>query len=186
LAVRPESQKDQALVRLVARELDVAESNVRVVRDPSGRPVLSEPEIDIRLSSSHSGGRVLVALARGVDVGVDLETTQRDPSGWALWSHVLTARELSALPNGRADRARALLAAWVAKEAILKGAGVGLSADPSELEIVCGRVEKVPDLLGSPHDWTVRPLPIAGFAAAVACRSEAIEIRSETSCDSRM
>ena len=113
---------------------------------------------------------MLVALARGVEVGVDVEDPARDVSGWALWPHVLSPTEVARLPRAQYDRNAEVLRLWVAKEAILKAAGSGLAVDPRSVELDAhGRVAALPAALGDPGTWSVVWLQGEGVVAAVAC-----------------
>ena len=160
-----------ARTALLAREAGVPAAALVVRRDERGRPAIVEPETDLRFSASHSGGTTLLALARGLDVGVDAERTDRDVTDWRLWAQALTASELARLPVMRSARNLALLEAWVAKEAILKAAGVGLAVDPREVELhPSGQVAALPPALGSPPEWSIRRLRPRGLVAAVAHR----------------
>jgi 4'-phosphopantetheinyl transferase len=138
--------------------------------------VLTDGAPGVRFSISHAGGLLVVAATRGVDVGVDVESAERDTHGWAVWRHVLTESELAAIPAEAAKRRVALLAAWTAKEAILKGAGVGLSVDPREIEVRGDRVVSLPRALGNAHEWSLAPVAIDGFVATVACRSPSLTV----------
>jgi 4'-phosphopantetheinyl transferase len=96
--------------------------------EPHGKPYPVGAAAGVQVSLSHSGERVVVALARGVEVGVDVETVAdaRDIEGLAGFA--LTAAEradLEALPV--ADRTGAFFGYWARKEALLKATGDGLS-----------------------------------------------------------
>jgi 4'-phosphopantetheinyl transferase len=156
---------------MLADECGVPDADVVLRRDESGRLVVISPTSELRCSLSHSGGLALVAVTLGVDVGVDLESTRRDTSDWAVWRHVLTAEELSSTPRTGPDRLRSLLAFWTAKEAVLKAAGVGLAVDPREIELRAGRLVTLPSALGDVRSWSLAYVPIDGFVAAVVCRS---------------
>jgi 4'-phosphopantetheinyl transferase len=101
-----------ALRLLLGASLEVHPSAVPLTREacprcggPHGRPTLGHGR-PLRFSLSRSEGHALVALRRGLDVGVDLEIT------------VAGLR-----PSDD-------LARWVRTEALLKSTGEGLSRDP--------------------------------------------------------
>jgi 4'-phosphopantetheinyl transferase len=91
-----------------------------------GKPRLDPACDDIRFSLSHTDDLVAVALARGQEVGVDVEAVSRDPDEAALVALALAPGEIVDL-DGFADRRSRLLQLWVAKEALAKAVGVGLS-----------------------------------------------------------
>jgi phosphopantetheinyl transferase len=101
-----------------------------------GKPRL--PGRDVHFSLSHSGGLVVLALARGagaVEVGVDVEReSDRDIDGIAGMVLAGPEREvLNALPAG--ERRRAFHAYWSRKEALLKATGHGLAAPMSAIHV---------------------------------------------------
>jgi 4'-phosphopantetheinyl transferase len=158
----------RAALRLVlGRELCRDAAEVPLTVTPHGRPQLSctsrpHPELDV--SCTRSGDLGLVALARGTRVGIDLE---RIPA-WneaTLEEGWLTSREIAglrALPSGR--RAAAATQLWTVKEAVLKGAGTGLSVPPIRLDVGIG--ERTPRRVGTWHVTGVAAPP--GLAATIA------------------
>ncbi|MDR3068463.1 MAG: 4'-phosphopantetheinyl transferase superfamily protein [Cellulomonas sp.] len=102
-----------------------------VALDPGGCPV---PEV--HLSASHAGDLVVVAVTGAGPVGVDVERVGAATfDGFA--PAVLTSRErlaLTAVPV--ADQARWCARIWTRKEALLKALGLGLTVDPSQVEVL--------------------------------------------------
>lgn len=91
-----------------------------------GKPYLREPAAGVELSLSHSGDRVVVAIARGTPVGVDVErisATVLDPA------MIASPAELDAYGISE-QSAFALTRCWVRKEATLKATGDGLAVAP--------------------------------------------------------
>jgi phosphopantetheinyl transferase len=108
---------------------EVAAEELRYTEN--GKPhVAGLPEFSI----AHAGAWVLCAIASDGAVGVDLEplmTRAQLPS----WSLVFDAQERSA-----ANTARAALALWTCKEAVLKAAG-GTLAELPNVRVRGGRAE---------------------------------------------
>jgi 4'-phosphopantetheinyl transferase len=101
-----------------------------------GKPRLGMAGAGLEFSLSHSGTRVVLAVARDAAVGVDVErlNVQRDFA--ALIPAVLSAAEQPAvadLPD--AERAGAVLRYWTRKEALLKATGDGLGVAPAALTV---------------------------------------------------
>ncbi|RNL85121.1 4'-phosphopantetheinyl transferase superfamily protein [Halostreptopolyspora alba] len=103
-------------------------------RDPSkrgdshGKPHPDGPARGLEISHSHSGERVVVALTRGVPVGVDVEgvSAERDIEGVAEIALAENERAaLDTMPAG--DRVAGFFGYWARKEALLKATGDGLS-----------------------------------------------------------
>ncbi|MQA32542.1 4'-phosphopantetheinyl transferase family protein [Modestobacter roseus] len=122
-----------ALRTAAARELGCSPAEVPLRTGESGRPEVAGPaELDVTCSSSGAVG--LVAVGRGVRVGIDLErVTPWAPEvlaeGWLSDAEVAA---LLALPA----RARGIAAArvWAGKEAVLKAVGCGLTVAPTLVE----------------------------------------------------
>jgi 4'-phosphopantetheinyl transferase len=79
---------------------------------PHGRPVVTDGG-GLHVSLSRSGGTALVALRRGLPVGVDVEQAAGGPG-----------------PGPAADLRR-----WVRTEAVLKSTGEGLTREPSSVDV---------------------------------------------------
>lgn len=108
-----------ALRLLLGASLEVHPSAVELVREacprcggPHGRPALASGR-PLRFSLSRSEGHALIALRRGLDVGVDLEAA---------------SASAGIRPSGD-------LARWVRTEALLKSTGEGLSRDPDAVTL---------------------------------------------------
>jgi 4'-phosphopantetheinyl transferase len=122
-----------------------------------GKPRIDPPCDDIRFSLSHTDGLVAVALMFGQEVGVDVETASRDPDEAALASLALAPREVADLDQF-ADRRGRLLQLWVAKEALAKAIGEGLSL-PLQQVVLRGdppQVVAMPDGYGAAPVWWLR------------------------------
>jgi 4'-phosphopantetheinyl transferase len=147
--------------------------------DVCGRP-LAVGAPDIRVSVSHSGGVLLIGLAAGCHVGVDVEPLAERGLVW-LPAHALTTAELGQLERTGGDRVATFLSYWTRKEALLKAAGVGLAVEPRLVELGppggSPRPAALPEALGPPSRWTIAELPLRGFRAAVAAEAQAIELR---------
>jgi 4'-phosphopantetheinyl transferase len=111
LAIRERAEARAALLDELAGRLGCESADVRLVESERGKPVL-DPAIglsDLRFNLSHSGDRALLAVAEGVELGVDLER--------------ITPR-----------RNREYLADWTRREAYAKGVGHGLAGGVRQLE----------------------------------------------------
>lgn len=146
-------------------------------RDAHGRPRLDGPARGGDVSWSHSGDGLLIALGRGVRLGVDCERLRARPRALDLASRFFTAPEHDWLASFEAGpaRDRAFLRVWCAKEAVLKAHGHGLSFGLEKLRFadaggVLALVECDP-ALGLAHDWSLHEFePAPGYVAALAWR----------------
>jgi 4'-phosphopantetheinyl transferase len=148
---------------------------VPIVRDGHGRPSLHAAggRPTVSFSSSASGARCVFAVSRHCEVGVDVEVPAArrlpaeaarlvlHPGEWACW-------------EGLADHARErwLLACWCAKEALLKGMGIGLLRDPTEFDLLSKAqpLGSDPTIVTSrgPGQWHVQVVSRADAVLAVA------------------
>jgi len=150
---------------LLGGRLGIPALEVPLTRRPGGKPIL-DPGAglrDLRCNLSHSHERAVIAIAEGVEVGVDLErVTPRRPLGY-----------------GRD---------WCRREAYLKGIGAGLRGGPRSLSFEAtsesGRWSVLREDAPVPG-WTVIDLDAGkGYVAALAVGSEVdVSVRLDPSID---
>jgi 4'-phosphopantetheinyl transferase len=98
---------------------------------PAGKPRIARREAGgpgLTFSLSHTRGFVACAVARGMDVGVDVESIDRGADGREIARRYFSAAEaarLDACPD--AERAARFVELWTLKEAYVKAIGEGLS-----------------------------------------------------------
>ena len=124
-----------SLRRLLGRVLGVEPVAVPIERGPRGRPQLAGiPGIDFNVS--HTTDVALIAIARHVKVGVDIERADRSIYSLGIARKFLSERERAALPSSDPDQARRrILRLWTCKEALSKATGDALSAPFRRLDI---------------------------------------------------
>jgi len=196
-----------ALRVLLGRYLGVAPRLCRYATGPRGKPMLagaypamagddaSAPgartgpgsEATLHFNMSHAGTQALIAVARGVEVGVDIEQ-RRDMDDMAgVARTILSHADLDlwlALPE--AQRVQAFYAIWTRKEAVSKAAGTGLYMDFPGLSVEFrpGRpaaVRRIEAAFGKPGEWLLAELDCApGYSAALAARIPALRISQHT------
>ena len=127
----------------------------------AGKPALASGDLHFNLS--HSRGLALYAVARGREVGVDIEKVRREAALQLIAARFFPPEEaeaLRALPP--AERVEAFFRLWTRKEAYIKARGEGLrilaeSIDPR---------------------WTVLPLEVGpGYAAALGAEGSGWEVK---------
>ncbi len=138
-------ERDRArllLIELVADVCDVAISQVRLDREPSGR--LFARGLPVHVSLSHTRGVVAVAVAAPAvgPIGVDIETRRELPAEKlaARWFAPAEAAWVSGLAEP--GRPTAFLWLWTQKEALGKALGTGLAGGS-----VLRQPVRVPDAL---------------------------------------
>ncbi|MER7542385.1 4'-phosphopantetheinyl transferase family protein [Actinomadura sp.] len=133
-----------------------------------GKPRLPGSGLDFSLS--HSGDRVVLVLAEGAEVGVDVER-ESDRDIDRLAEMVLNAAERAALA-AMADRRRGFHAYWSRKEALLKATGHGLAAPMTAIHV--SAPDDPPEVIAWNDDAAVSPVRLAdltpgpGYAASAA------------------
>ncbi len=128
-----------ALRQILARYAGGEPAALEFTAGPGGKPAL-EPKMNplgISFNLSHSGDLAMVAVARGRDVGVDVERIRGDIEALEIARRFFDpaeAAELAALAPDAADGA--FFALWTRKEALLKARGLtlgeGLHHAPAE------------------------------------------------------
>ena len=138
---------------------------------PQGRPRIAHSSFDFNLS--HSEDRAALAVATGVRVGIDLERERENDDVAALVRQFFAPEERARFATiDVAGRQRWFYRQWVAKEAVLKAHGGGLSVDSSGFAVCFESAER--GSVRSPTDdpgaqWNVRMLSVGcGWHAAVA------------------
>jgi 4'-phosphopantetheinyl transferase len=162
------------LRRLLAGYLDATAAELCFEHQPSGKPLLAAPAHWLRFNVSHSAEVAAFAVARGREVGVDVERARDGVLTEPVARRFLSEREQAALAGlPREARARASLQCWTAKEAYLKASGLGLAAPMPELEVslladaTIGLSARCP--AGQLGRWSVHAFdPGLGYVGAVA------------------
>ncbi|WP_052121386.1 4'-phosphopantetheinyl transferase family protein [Inquilinus limosus] len=160
-----------ALRLLLGRVLDAPADRLRFRQNSWGKPELAEG--DLRFNLSHSGSWALVALARGTEVGVDVETVSHPPPMEVAGIAYSTAERAALAGLSGPALTAAFYAVWTRKEALSKGIGRGFSFDFTGFTVSADPAERTsrpmlpPDLAGT--DWQLHDLPpLEGAAAALA------------------
>ena len=133
--VRPEDQVRFALAHgglraVLSRYLAVEPATLRFQIGPTGKPALHEQARagdDLHFNLCHSHGRMLVAVAHGQEVGIDLEQVRKNVDVLKLAERFYTAAEYEWMKRQPpSDHALQFYRLWVGKEALLKGQGIGI------------------------------------------------------------
>jgi len=169
------------LKALLSRYIGCPVEYVPIGRNQFGKPVLSSRPASlesVEFNLSHSQDRMIIGVAKTKDLGIDLESIRLDTDVLGLAGRFYSRGEqevLKRLPP--ADQREAFFHYWVAKEAVLKGQGTGISSLQScEIAWDSSRPRASASLLGEGDDkpgWTVEWLACGTmWAAAVACRGD--------------
>jgi 4'-phosphopantetheinyl transferase len=161
------------LLGVLAAYLGVPREAVVLGEGEHGRPRLGAGGAEgLDFNWSHSGDRALIAIARGIGPGIDLERLRERPRALEIARRYFSAEEvawLEALPPPR--RSAAFLELWTAKEAVLKALGRGLAFGLHRLSIASGATMlQLRHLEGEdPAGWQLHRLAVdPAHAAALA------------------
>ena len=108
----------------------VAPRDWRFTLNRHGKPSISNQTVNdpVMFNLAHSGGMIVLAVARDGDVGVDIEPRDRQADVEAISARYFSAPELDALLNlSGTERQRYFIRLWTLKEAFVKARGLGLS-----------------------------------------------------------
>jgi 4'-phosphopantetheinyl transferase len=160
-------------------------AELRFAYGSMGQPRLldSGADLDLRFNLSHSGDLLLLGVARGRAVGVDLEPVRSLSHRPAIERRVFSAGErrmLSQLPAEQ--RTEAFFNGWTRKEAFAKATGEGMWAAMGRIEVALAPGEDASLLTldrstEAAAGWTLFHLePAAGFVGAAAVEGRAVTL----------
>lgn len=172
------------LRQLLGRYLGCAAEQVVLNDSAHGRPELAGPQRGaLGFNWSHSGGRALVAIARRVQPGIDLEHRQRRGTRdvLVLAQRFFAPQEVQALRELAAgDRTLAFLRLWTLKEALLKAEGRGLAYGLHRVVVELGESAPVLREFGDESlvSWQLQELSLEpDWVSAIAWRGPPMQLR---------
>jgi 4'-phosphopantetheinyl transferase len=166
-----------ALLRTVlSRKSDRRPESWRFDKAPHGKPfLLDEGGGSPSFSLSHTRGMVACAVTSGIDVGVDVESVDREVNVLDIAARFFSVSEAQMLarldPTSRRERFFDL---WTLKEALAKATGVGLSESLAQGTFTidaAGGVTLESSAVIDAHAWTFGLfVPDPRYRLAVAAR----------------
>jgi len=143
---------------IVGRALGVAPTAWRWREGPRGRPEIDEPSTEFSFNIAHSAGLVVCALARQVQVGVDVEYRRRPALDRAVVSRYCSPTEGADIDSrGMEGWHDQFLKYWTLKEAYLKARGLGIAVHLADLSFAFRpggiSLEHLGTLAGSDTRW---------------------------------
>jgi 4'-phosphopantetheinyl transferase len=142
---------------VLSRYATVAPGDWRFVVEEHGRPVIAEGGGELRFSTSNTDGLVACAVARAVELGVDVECLRRKAPlevAERFFAPVEVAA-LRALPER--VRQRRFFDYWTLKESYVKARGLGLTLPLEKFAILLdersARIEIDPSLGDDGASW---------------------------------
>ncbi|MBY0274553.1 4'-phosphopantetheinyl transferase superfamily protein [Candidatus Binatia bacterium] len=164
------------LRRVLGQALDRSPDGFCFGEGPHGKPLLAAVDAvpPLAFNVSHAHELVVVAVATGRQVGVDIEWMRRPVDVDAIACRFFAPGERAAvLGASDADRRETFFACWTRKEAYLKARGHGLTYPLDRFEVTLGRAAApaVAWCCDEPHEtsrWSMRELrPAADYLGAI-------------------
>lgn len=183
VAYQPSSGR-QPLLQVLAAYLDRAPSAIVLSSEEHGRPTLvTSGDQPLDFNWSHSGGDALIAIARHVRPGVDVERLRPRPRLLEIARRYFDPSEFALLERlPEHERLSVFLSLWTAKEAVLKALGRGLAfgLDRVGLNLAGDGAPALRHLAGSDVDsWQLQALSFdAELRAALAWQGEPRRVRT--------
>jgi 4'-phosphopantetheinyl transferase len=174
-----------ALRALAADYTGTAPAELRFGAGARGKPALVAPvgASGLRFNISHATDLVLLAFARGLEVGIDVERVNRDVDWRGIAGRFFADEEsaaLLALPAAR--RCRAFLVRWSCAEAVAKARGDGVlralagASRPARRGLAPVAVTAAGGGWG--EEWVLhRLVPAAGYVGALAYPAPPLQVR---------
>lgn len=121
---------------LLAAYLKVDPGSIRFSASAFGKPAVVGQEFaqGLRFNCTHSVGTAVIAVSRGLELGVDVES-RRSEVGDLLDLVLTPAERVEFGLLAPSLRYRTFFELWTCKEAVLKAAGLGLSYPLCQLEV---------------------------------------------------
>jgi 4'-phosphopantetheinyl transferase len=147
-----------ALRGVLGRYLAERPAAIELRAGTRGKPMLAGSDPWLRFNLSHSRDLALVAVARGREVGVDVEWIDRRRDVLALARRALAPADARAVEAAPTEARPAVFhSAWARREAIAKCTGAGLWTPPSKSAVAVAGLDVEP-----------------GFAAAIAVAGDEV------------
>ena len=142
-----------------------------------GKPFLSKPRTNLRFNLSHSGDLMVIALCLDQPIGVDIEKEDPQFPVMEIAARFFCESEQRTLAQLEGERRwRAFFQIWTAKEAVLKANSLGLSLEPSKVEVALSplRLTRIEESEGADNSrWHLSALLLeAGYSGALAVTME--------------
>jgi 4'-phosphopantetheinyl transferase len=131
------SRQRQPLCALLGVYLGLPADAVVLVEGEHGRPELAPPWNGfLQFNWSHSVDRAVIAVARDVAPGIDIERIRPRPRALRLAERFFHPEEIAVLHTlDEPQRERAFLQLWTGKEAVLKALGRGVAFGLHRLQL---------------------------------------------------
>lgn len=165
---------------VLSRYLGVSPSGVSLGRTEAGKPFVTRNAREhstMTFNLSHAHNRMLIAVSKTQEVGIDLELVRSEVDVANLSKRYFAPSEHAVImQTTEPQRTTMFFRYWVAKEAVVKAQGIGLRG-LSDCEVILGQDELNRDVrlrLGSQFTKALRVLLLScgkGWEAALAAQN---------------
>ena len=120
----------RAILRdILSRYSGIPSHELRINVTATGKPILMNSRAPIHFNMAHSRGIALYAISASGPVGVDIEWVDPNADAMAIAGSHFAPDEIARLLSAREqERGNLFFRIWTAKEAFLKGTGLGLTS----------------------------------------------------------
>jgi 4'-phosphopantetheinyl transferase len=176
-----------ALRCLLARYLDTLPQQVPIEHGERGKPRLADfaSAMSLQFNLSHSGQLLLIAIAAGRAIGIDVEDARRNLEVERIAERFFSVCERAALASLPAPlRREAFFACWTRKEAYLKakGDGLALPLDWFDVSVLPGGPARLLATRPDPDEarrWTLHDLDVGpDHKGALAVEGDDCQLRT--------
>jgi 4'-phosphopantetheinyl transferase len=159
----------RVLVRTtLSRYEEVSPSAWKFRPGPNGRPEIASPDIHspLRFNLSHTDGMAVCAVARRLDVGIDVESLKRPCRFEQIARRFFPEEEIRDIESLQPEaRRKRFLEFWTLREAFLKAGGWGLSLPLNKIAFTIRPDNGAtalfdPTLQEDPALWRFRLIPL--------------------------
>jgi len=124
---------------LLARYTGSDPALIRFKQNQYGKPFLQYPHSSVQFNVTHSGDCIVHAIARGTELGVDIEVIRDSVGLTSISSYFATGEQAWLLAADFRERNIAFFIFWICKEAYIKALGRGFSKSLDSFEISLGK-----------------------------------------------
>ncbi|WP_080898348.1 4'-phosphopantetheinyl transferase family protein [Variovorax paradoxus] len=182
----------RVLVRSVlSRYAPIRPNDWRFVNGPFGRPRIEGPGLEetrgLDFNLSHTAGLIVLAVARDIELGIDVENTRRSAVLEAVDHYFASAEALSLGALPAALQPHRFFELWTLKESYIKARGMGLQIPLDSFAFALDAPGDIGFTLADPHDdtahrWHFRQLqPTRDHMVAICSSTDARFVCRETS-----
>jgi len=165
------------LRNIIAGYLRCEPREVRLTESEHGKPTCQH-DTRLAFNLAHGQGSIVLAVANGCEVGVDIEQVRPVPDAEHIVRRYCCSEETERfLDMNKIGQDRAFFRLWTRKEAYLKSLGIGLAGSLNSFEVAFGEDEPFRLKRGEPGPWSLFHLePFPGFVGALAVRGHVVRL----------